>query len=167
MVIGKGLFCLHHQEIHGYCATPPTAREVTAERIKQSKDSLADSNTLLGTLLSDSDCMPCTIFPTSFTNPVHCEENLISVDPRQEIFDSLAQEMERQHFDEPYQKFMIEKATMGKSSNKEWFIQRQKRLTASNFGSVIKRKVDIVPTSILKKYLEGNKFQLLQLVNGG
>ena len=111
--------------------------------------------------------MPCAIFPTSFTNPVHCEENLISVDPRQEIFDSLAQEMERQHFDEPYQKFMIEKGTMGKSSNKEWFIQRQKRLTASNFGSVIKRKVDIVPTSILKKYLEGNKFQLLQLVNGG
>jgi hypothetical protein len=48
---------------------------------------------------------------------------------------------------------IIEKETMGQSSSKKWFIERQKRLTSSNFGFVIKRRMHIYPKSILKKVL--------------
>ena len=150
----------------GYCATPPMAREISVERITKLKDNLTGSNTLLSTLLCDSDCKPCTIFPTSLKTPVNCDENLITVDPRQEIFDGLAQEIEWKHVDGPCRRFVtdvvcvskeevkiIEKETMGQSSSKKWFIERQKRLTSSNFGSVIKRRMHIYPKSILKKVL--------------
>ena len=72
----------------GYCATPPIAREISIERIKKLKDDLSYSNTLLGILLEDSDCKPCTLFPTSLITPVNCDDSLITVDPRQEVFDS-------------------------------------------------------------------------------
>ena len=150
----------------GYCATPPMAREITVERITNLKDSLIGSNTLLSTLLCDSDCKPCTIFPTALKTPVNCDKSLITVDPRQEIFDGLAQEIEWKHVDGPCRRFVIdvvcvskeevkiiENETMGQSSSKKWFIERQKRLTSSNFGSVIKRRMHIYPKSILKKVL--------------
>ena len=50
----------------------------------------------------------------------------------------------------------IEKETMGQSCNKKWFVERRKRLTSSNFGLVIKRRMHIYPKSILNKVL-GNK----------
>ena len=45
----------------------------------------------------------------------------------------------------------IEKNTRDQSSNDQWFDERKKRLTASNFGAVIKRKKSIHPKSLLEK----------------
>ena len=39
---------------------------------------------------------------------------------------------------------------MGQSTDNSWFIEQKKRLTASNFGSVINRRKLIEPKSILK-----------------
>lgn len=47
----------------------------------------------------------------------------------------------------------IEKETIGQSYNKKWFVERRKRLTSSNFGLVIKRRMHIYPKSILNKVL--------------
>ena len=43
------------------------------------------------------------------------------------------------------------KNTRDQSSNDQWFDERKKRLTASNFGAVIKRKKSIHPISLLEK----------------
>ena len=154
----------------GYCATPPMAREISPERVKKLKDGLNGSNTLLGILLEDSDCKPCSLFPTSLTIPVNCDDSLITVDPRQEIFDSFTKEIEWKHVHEPCRKFVtdilrvlkdeakvIEKETMGQSCNKKWFEERRKRLTSSNFGLVIKRRMHIYPKSILNNVLRSKR----------
>ena len=44
----------------------------------------------------------------------------------------------------------IEEKTLGQSTDNSWFIEQKKRLTASNFGSVINRRKLIEPKSILK-----------------
>ena len=47
--------------------------------------------------------------------------------------------------------FEIEKNTRDQSSSDQWYDERKKRLTASNFGAVIKRKKSIYPKSLLEK----------------
>jgi hypothetical protein len=47
----------------------------------------------------------------------------------------------------------IECNTRGQSDSKLWFQERQARLTASNFGSVMKRRENIFPKSLLTKML--------------
>ena len=139
------------------------AREISFERAKRLKDGLNGSNTLLGILLEDSDCKPCSLFPTSLTTPVNCDDSsLITGDPRQEVFDTFSKEIEWKHVHESCHTFVtdivcvskeevkpIEKETLGQSHNKKWFMERRKRLTSSNFGLVIKRPMHIYPKSIL------------------
>ena len=52
----------------------------------------------------------------------------------------------------------IEKSTLQQSENVEWFNERRKRLTSSNFGAVINRRANIFPKTIIKKVLCSNKF---------
>ena len=47
----------------------------------------------------------------------------------------------------------LERNTRGQSDCALWFEERRYRLTASNFGSVIKRKKSIFPKSHLQKVL--------------
>ena len=65
------------------------AREISLERVKKLKDGLNGSNTLLGILLEDDD-------------------SLITVDPRQELFDSFTKEIEWKHVHEPCHKFLTD-----------------------------------------------------------
>ena len=154
----------------GYCATPPMAREISLERVKKLKDGLNGSHTLLGILLEDSDCKPFALFPTSLTTSANFDDSLITVDPRQEVFDSFTKEIEWKHVHEPCHKFVtdilcvskeevkaIEKETMGQSCNKKWLVERSKRLTSSNFRLVVKRRMHIYPKSILNKVLENKR----------
>jgi hypothetical protein len=149
-----------------YCATPCTEREITVERIQELRKGLSGSNTQLEVLLNDSDCKPCTSFATSLATQREKELTVETVDPKQEVFDSLSEEVMWKCVDESHHKFVtdilclskedarkIEKETMGQSTSKKWFIERKKRLTSSNFGSVIKRKMKIYPKTILKRVL--------------
>ena len=44
----------------------------------------------------------------------------------------------------------IEKMTRGQNKNKQWFKARTQRITASNFGCIVKRKPSSKPDSVLK-----------------
>jgi hypothetical protein len=48
----------------------------------------------------------------------------------------------------------IERNTRGQAECEKWFEERNKRVTSSNFGAVIKRRKSCYPKSILKKILE-------------
>ena len=52
----------------------------------------------------------------------------------------------------------IELQTVGQSCNRQWFTERRKRLTASNFGAVINRRQNVHPTSLLKRLFSDSKF---------
>ena len=45
----------------------------------------------------------------------------------------------------------IQKKTKNQSNCKQWYMERRKRITASNFGAIINRRKDIYPMSIIKK----------------
>ena len=47
----------------------------------------------------------------------------------------------------------IETSTRDQANSETWFCERAKRITASNFGSVINRNQKIYPASLLKKLL--------------
>ena len=55
----------------------------------------------------------------------------------------------------------IERNSREQSDSDVWYLERRKRVTASNFGSIIKRKKKIHPTSILKNVLEKGPMQKL------
>ena len=55
----------------------------------------------------------------------------------------------------------IERNSREQSDSDVWYSERRKRVTASNFGSIIKRKKKIHPTSILKNVLEKGPMQKL------
>jgi hypothetical protein len=55
----------------------------------------------------------------------------------------------------------IELETVDQSKNKKWFAERKKRLTASNFGTVVNRRKNIYPTFLLKKLIS-NRYISLQ-----
>ncbi len=109
-------------------------------------------------------------FATSLTTQREKELTVERVDPKQDVLDSLSDEVMWKCVDESHHKFAtdilcvsrgdarkIEKETMGQSTSKKWFIERKKRLTSSNFGSVIKRKLKIYPKTILKRVLGSQK----------
>jgi len=52
--------------------------------------------------------------------------------------------------------FEIEQSTLGQSENSVWFHEQKKRLTASNFGLVINRRITIFPKSILSRIFSKN-----------
>ena len=151
-----------------YCATPCAEREITVERIQELRKGLSGSNTQLAVLLinNDSDCKPYTSFATSLATQREKELTVETVDPKQHVFDSLSEEVMWKCVDESHHKFVtdilcvskedarkIDEETMGQSTSKKWFLERKKRLTSSNFGSVIKRKMKIYPKTILKRVL--------------
>ena len=51
----------------------------------------------------------------------------------------------------------IEKNTREQSSSDQWFNERQKRLTSSNFGAVVKRRKSIYPKSLMAKIKNSSK----------
>lgn len=51
----------------------------------------------------------------------------------------------------------IEEITLKQSETKEWYLERSKRITSSNFGAIINRRTNIFPSSILKKLLKNDK----------
>lgn len=53
---------------------------------------------------------------------------------------------------------IIEAETIRQASSTAWFTERRKRLTASNFGSVVNRRKNIYPKAILQKVKNKNKF---------
>ena len=55
----------------------------------------------------------------------------------------------------------LEKLTRNQSEDQKWYEERKKRITASNFGIVMKRKKD-VNTTFLKNTFRKNKFPLLR-----
>ena len=48
----------------------------------------------------------------------------------------------------------VERNTRGQASCERWYVERNMRLTASNFGGVIRRRKSIYPKSLLDKILE-------------
>ena len=97
-----------------YCATPPTARAFSPERLKKLKADLCGSSTLFESIICDTNFTPCTLFPTSFTTQKSNQDSLISVDPRREIFDDLLQEIDWNHADNSYQKFVTDFLSVSK-----------------------------------------------------
>ena len=62
----------------------------------------------------------------------------------------------------------IERNTRGQASCEQWYVERNMKLTASNFGGVIKRRKSIYPKSLLDKILESraNKKRLAPCIWG-
>ena len=48
----------------------------------------------------------------------------------------------------------VERNTRGQASCEQWYVERNKRLTASNFGGVIRRRESVYLKSLLDKILE-------------
>ena len=61
----------------------------------------------------------------------------------------------------------MENKTINQSECATWFVERKKRITASNFGAVINRRKSVFPTSLLKKLLGKNKLFTLESTQWG
>jgi len=155
-----------------FCATPPFAYEPTKDKIKTLHDDLISTGKglVFANLLIGNDFTPSNFYETSITElhrkqpEVRCRsliEKVIDKFVESPVLDTLNDA--EKHFTLQLQITKekaqnIEKQTFGQSFSEQWFIEREKRLTASNFGFVINRRKKIYPKSILKKQFSKQKF---------
>ena len=136
--------------------TPQFAREIKPDDVKKLAASLNKSQpSYLSELLESNNFQPHPYeeIHNSLPSKIRCVEkkqdacNKYDCKVRDEMLKQLPQSktMTQEKI------FKIEKNTREQSSSDQWFDERKIRLTASNFGAVIKRKISIYPKSLLGK----------------
>ena len=161
------------------------AIEPSESKIKNLHDDLVLSGEglVFAELLSGNNFKPSFIYDTSISDFKNKKgtENLQNKNARTTItrmFDNFSSNDCCYHIEDDgnrkfFEKFLrmdletapkIEEKTLGQSTNDSWFTERKKRLTASNFGSVINRREHIQPKSILKIIFTKEKVKVLLVI---
>ena len=147
--------------------------KVTTSDLKQLKSDLEEANSAcsLASILGDNNCEPSDFnvnYLPSRQRIIKAEEAVVKLDQtevRSEILQLLNQELDcRPIPNDKCRNFgkqklevnnegrrEIAKNTRKQNAGKEWYKQRQCRLTSSLFGCVIKRRKSIHPKSIISK----------------
>ena len=158
-----------------YCSAP-NSRETQEQLISFSNSlrNIGQGNCMLK-LLEGNNYMPSNIYNTSrkdletefeLAEHEHDEPQRQVVDI---IFGKFTSTLEKTLIKEVFDHLMlttencieIEQSTLKQSDSDEWFSQRKKRLTASNFGAVINRRLNIYPESIIKKVLSSTRHKYI------
>ena len=129
---------------------------------------------VLAELLKGNNYEPSSFYTTSITNLQEAKKSDGSTSLRSTVMEVLGQlngnamvsnlTDKQQEFVKSYLEvtnsnvFELEKKTLLQSLSFAWYEERKKRLTASNFGLVIKRHQGIYPKAILQK-LKNKKFK--------
>jgi hypothetical protein len=155
-----------------FCSLP---RDITSSegKIKSLCDSLEQlgEGSYMSTILKGNDYKPSNFFKTSVTESLERAQPIQKkiVTPREPLnfmFENFDKEADvsrltgeqknfvSQHLSTPLNNIIaIETSTIMQSESDLWYTERGKRLTASNFGSVLNRRKSIFPQSLLKKLL--------------
>ena len=162
-----------HQTHQDFNPTPHFARTIKPSEIGKLSNSLMDNdeNSYLGKLLKSNDNQPYPYehmhqkLPSKKYHAESMHENINDVNVRDKILAGLqpfiAEEsnidcevvnnLKRSHTISYSQVLEIEKYTRKQSLSETWFHERQKRLTSSNFGAVVKRRKQRYPKSLIGK----------------
>ena len=157
-----------------YFVTPMFSFNPSERKVKKLHDDLVLSGKGLGfgEHLSVNNFKPPFIYGTSISDFKNEKgtENLQNKNTRPTIarmFDNVSYNVCCDHIEDDgnrqfIEKFLridletarkLEEKTLGQSTNDSWFTQRKKRLTASNFGSIINRGEHIQPKSIFNPFM--------------
>ena len=154
-----------------YCSTPNG--QETCEQIESFGNALRDIGleTCMLPLLEGNNYNPSNYYQTSRTD--HSLWLLEPENKRQaidQIFNQFTTSLDKTFLKKDDETFTqnhlvvstedsirIEKETLKQSDSNEWFVQRKKRLTASNFGAVINRRISTYPKSLLSKIISSTK----------
>ena len=146
--------------------------------IKKLAESLnsSDPNSYLGKLLESYECQPLHFdsidedLPSKKTHTESMNLNICDSSIQDNILENLKQTLHEQPFDSATSQLKcsikiaqaevleIEKNTGEQSSSEQWFNERQKRLTSSNFGAIVKRRKSIYPKSLTVKIKNNSKY---------
>ena len=157
--------------------TPEFARTIKKNDIKKLSDSLnsSDPNNYLGKLLESNECQPVHFssvhedLPSKKRHTESMNLNINDSSVRGNILKNLKPTIQEHSFDSVTSQLHssikitqaevleIEKNTREQSSSDQWFNERQKRLTSSNFGAVVKRRKSIYPKSLIAKIKNSSK----------
>ena len=161
----------HRQSLPTYNPAPNfsmTAQQIDIKNLATSLTEI-DENSYLGNLLKSNDYQPCPFETMHLDMPSkkrHSESMYLSINDssvRDKIFERLpsttpdksmancdAINSLRSLFKiSRAEVLQIEQNTREQSPSDMWFDERQKRLTSSNFGAVIKRRKQMFPKSLL------------------
>ena len=136
-----------------FCATPMFAKQPESAKIKKLSDDLLSSgqDCVFANLLKANSYKPCFFFTTSIDQS---EKQDIPISITQ-LSQSLSIDIIMGFSDSPAihksNSGQIERSTVSQAATPKWFEERKKRLTASNFGSVLNRRKNIYPASLLQK----------------
>ena len=162
-----------------YKSAPSFAEKVTERDIKRLRGNLDSDQMALRNVLDDNGCKPFDYeeYLNNIPSKIKLEkkkkvllqlnkervrvdilnqlkefkpEPLISLTQKQHEF---VQDCLKVTVDESYE---IERNTRGQADCPEWFFHRRKRLTASNFGSVMNRRESIFPKAIVENIKTSN-----------
>ena len=161
----------HRQSLPIYNPTPHFSQTVQQNDVQKLANSLTetDKNSYLGNLLKSNNCQPCPFETMHLDLPskkLHSESmhlNINNSSVRDKIFERLPSTTAKEFVTNcdainslsslvkitHAEVLQIERNTREKSSSDTWFDERQKRLTSSNFGAVVKRRKQIYPKSLL------------------
>ena len=158
-----------------YKAAPSFAEKVKKEDLQRLRDGLVKcyEKSPLVSVLDDHECnpfdydnyhdtLPSKIKLVTKKNALSC---LSSESVRDHIVNNLDNSLDLSHLSQSEQTCLsskniqvdlnqlqeIERNTRGQTDCPEWFVERNKRLTSSNFGSVINRRESIHPKSIIDR----------------
>ena len=136
----------------------------------------SDPNSYLGKLLELNDSQPLHFnsihedLPSKKRHTESMNLNICDSSIRGNILQNLKQTLHEQPFDSATSQLKcsikitqaevseIEKNTREQSSSEQWFHERQKRLTSSNFGAIVKRRKSIYLKSLMAKIKNDSKY---------
>jgi hypothetical protein len=168
-----------------YNPTPHFAREPCKSRVERLAKGLEEAGkaSYLSKLLQSNNCVPASNeefherLPSKrkCTEAHHSTSELYETDIRDQVLESLKtdndidwshvpSDEDRKFVSESLKKshegiLEIERNTREQSNCTTWYEERNKRLTASNFGAVLNRKKNNYPKSILGKVLSKGSMQ--------
>ena len=156
-----------------YNPTPHFARISSPSKIERLAQVLEEANKVnyLNKLLKSNSCQPIPFdeLHNCLPSKRQCTEDstyqLHDTDIREKMLDNLKEEttnwmnveednkvLLKEKLGTTHGEFLeIERNTRGQSECTEWHAERKIRLTASNFGAVLKRRKQIYPKTLLKK----------------
>ena len=159
-----------------FCATPLFAHETSRDKLQKLSANLYSlgQGLVLAELLKGNNYEPSSFYTTSITKLQEAKKSDGSTSLRSTVIEVLGQlngnamvsnlTDKQQEFVKSYLEvknsnvFELEKKTLLQSLSFAWYEERKKRLTASNFGLLIKRRQGIYPKAILQK-LKNKKFK--------
>ena len=155
-----------------FCATPVFAHNPSHEKLKKLSEDLIGlgQGVQFADALRDNDYQPSSFYESSITEYQKRENTIISRPIVSKILEIICKNAISIELSPENMSFVLshlllnweetvqlEQETVLQSLNNRWYEERRKIITASNFGSIIKRRGSIQPKSIVKNILSNKK----------